>query len=113
MNGLGQKRTEAAKMEEFERKYGSVDRVLWMQRQPSVVSGKTPCVNAHIGHDGMARKSHHTTIVPLTREEHDLMNAVNGGIDTFCERYATSIEQLLAYAAEIEARWQAAPEYAW
>lgn len=105
--GLGQKRTGATKMDEFNRKYGSVDRVLWMHRQPSVVSGEMPCVNAHIGVGGMGYKADATTIVPLTKDEHDLMSQPNGGIETFCAKYSVTVEWLLEQAAAIEVRWQA------
>lgn len=113
MNGLGQKRSPETKWAEFERKYGSVDRVLWVQRQPSVISGGTPCVNAHMAHEGMGMKGHYTTIVPLTVAEHNEIEAINGGIETFCQRHGVTVEQLLDHAAEIERRWQALPEYAW
>lgn len=107
--GLGQKRPPDVRMDEFNRKYHSVERVLWVQRQPSVISGEIPCVNAHIGIEGIGRKADHDRIVPLTKREHDLMSAVNGGIGEFCLRYSVTIEWLLDQAAAIERRWQ---EYA-
>lgn len=107
--GLGQKRTEEAKAEEFARKYHSRERVLWMQRQPSIISGEVPCVNAHVGIEGIGRKADYTKIVPLTKAEHDEIEKPNGGIKTFCAKYSVSIEWLLEQAAATERRWQ---EYA-
>lgn len=56
------------------RVYSGPDRVTWIQAQPSVASGKSPCVNAHVGpkaSKGMGYKAGCEWVVPLTQEEHD------------------------------------------
>jgi hypothetical protein len=48
------------KAKEWKRAYGSEERVKWIQRQPSVVSGRRPCENAHVrtGGTGDGRPMH-------------------------------------------------------
>lgn len=86
---------------EFERAYGSEARVEWMRAQPSVVSGRTPCVNAHVKTGGMGRKADAAWIVPLTHEEHEELHRM--GVLTFERHYVIH----LASAAEaVERKWQ-------
>lgn len=64
----------AKEREEFARTYGSKERVEWTRRQPSVASGKGPCVNSHVSPGeglphGTGRKHDYKWIVPLTRDE--------------------------------------------
>lgn len=58
------------KPSEFARIYGSRERVRWVKAQPSVASGKRPCVNAHTVTGGTQYKAGFETIVPLTHYEH-------------------------------------------
>lgn len=85
--------------------YGPPERRRWIRQQPSVVSGQTPCVNAHVPPDGdlsgMGRKADYIWIVPMTYEEHEELHRV--GIETF-ER-VHDIDLRLA-AAAIEERWE-------
>jgi len=60
---------------EWERVYGSVERVRWIRESRSVASGGWPCVNAHVKPEGelpsgTGRKAGCEWIVPLTWEEH-------------------------------------------
>lgn len=105
--GLGQPHSAEAKAADFARKYGSLDRVQWVQRQPSVVSGKTPCVNAHVsphGESGVGYKADARWIVPLTDDEH--REETDDGIETFCARRGITVDQLRAFAPLTEERWQ-------
>lgn len=87
---------------EFERAYGSKERVAWIQAQPSVVSGERPCVNAHVRNGGAGRKADAKWIVPLTAQEHENYHIVG---KRFFEKWGGNIN-LDECAAVIEARWQ-------
>ena len=67
---------KARKAESFARAYGGEERVAWVQRQPSVVSGASPCVNAHVKTGGAGRKADARWIVPLTPAEHDELHRI-------------------------------------
>lgn len=93
--------------EEWARAYHSVERVNWTNAQPSVASGKGPCVNAHVDPDeglpsGVSRKGDYKWIVPLTVEEHrDQLH--QWGQDTFQRHYGI---YLPGKAREHEAKWR-------
>jgi hypothetical protein len=82
--------------------YGPPERREWMTMQPSVYSGRTPCVNAHTKNDGKSRKGHYTTIIPLTPDEHDAFDRWLAPFDKRSVR-----ERMIAYAPIIERRWLA------
>ncbi len=86
---------------EWNRAYGSQERAKWIARHPSVVSGRTPCVNAHVRTGGVGRKADAKWIVPLTFWEHNEIH--NLGQKTFERKYGID---LLAAAAKIETEWQ-------
>jgi hypothetical protein len=85
---------------EFDRKYGSEARVLWIIAQRSVVSGERPCVNAHVKGGGMGRKADFRWIVPLTAREHDELHRV--GKPAFQDKYAIDLGET---ARRIAAEW--------
>ncbi len=91
------------KIEEFERVYGSVDRVHWIKRLPSIVSGRAPCENVHVKSGGMGRKADACWIIPLTSWEHRDLH--QHGPTKFFEIYGRVID-LEAAAVETERRWQ-------
>lgn len=101
-----QARKRERRTRQWERAYGSEERVKWVQSLPSVVSGNGPCVNAHVpdpnGPSGMGRKSDARWIVPLTLAEERELHRV--GIETFQRRHRVDLQ---AKAREIEARWRA------
>lgn len=96
MKPKGHKKTE------FARKYGSVERIEWMRWQPSIISGQTPCVGAHVKSGGTGRKSDSCWIVPLTDAEHKEMDDQIGK-RAFERKYGID---LAVEAQKIEARWQ-------
>lgn len=51
--------------------YGTIARVQWVAARPCVGCGGGPCEGHHIINDGMSRKAHHSTIVPLCERCHD------------------------------------------
>ncbi len=75
---------------EWLRAYGSEERVAWIQSQPSVVSGKGPCVAAHVKTGGMGRKADARWIVPLTDAEHKELHQI--GTKSFEAKYGASLE---------------------
>ena len=92
--------------EKFEREFGSKERVEWTQQQPSVASGKRPCVNAHVDPgvglpSGTGRRGDYRWIVPVTEEEHTEMHA--HGEKTFQARYGI---YLPGKAREHQERWR-------
>lgn len=89
------------KVSEFARTYGSKARVAWVRALPSVVSGKGPCVNAHVRGDGAGRKADYCWIVPLTRDEHDGLHFV--GVRAFEHGYSVDLKEL---AAETQRAWE-------
>ena len=95
------KANPAHKAKSFERAYGGAARVEWVQRQPSVVSGASPCCNAHVKTGGAGRKADARWIVPLTREEHDELHRIG-------QRSFEAAHQVdLAHEAYVtESRWE-------
>lgn len=87
---------------EFQRIYGSKERVAWIQAQPSVVSLKCPCENVHVIGGGMARKADYKWIVPLTAEEHRELHQI--GKPAFEAKWGVDLGY---YALAIEGCWQA------
>lgn len=87
--------------EEWERSYGSVERVEWMRSRPSIVSGKKPCVNAHVRTGGMGRKADACWIVPLTYEEHEELHRI--GRWAFQAKYTIDLD---VAARMVELHWQ-------
>lgn len=86
---------------EWLRIYGGEERITWVQQQPSVASGKYPCVNAHTANGGKSRKAGYQTIVPLTWAEHQELHCI--GVDTFGLKYNVD---LVAEAVKINERWE-------
>lgn len=54
---------------EWDRIYGSQDRVRWVQDQDCIFCGATPCENAHVTNGGMGRKADAEYIVPACAGE--------------------------------------------
>jgi hypothetical protein len=71
------------------RAYDSPEFVAWIREQPSIVSGKGPCVAAHSRTGGTRRKADACWNVPLTQEEHDELH--DHGIKTFEAKYGVSL----------------------
>lgn len=89
------------KAETFTRAYGGAERVAWITRQPSVVSGEGPCVNAHVKTGGAGRKADARWVVPLTDAEHRELHQI--GQKSFEAKHAID---LAFQAAIIDARWE-------
>jgi hypothetical protein len=94
------------KASEFLRIYGTKERVEWVKSLPSIVSGRTPCVNAHTSTGGMGRKADYTTIVPLTHEEHEELH--RKGQRTFEAKYRVDLREA---AQHIERYWQSITQH--
>ena len=89
------------KAETFARAYGGAERADWITRQPSVVSGEGPCVNAHVRTGGAGRKADARWVVPLTDAEHRTLHQI--GQKSFEAKYGID----LAFLAQIiAARWE-------
>ncbi|MDA0312367.1 MAG: hypothetical protein O2992_09660 [Gemmatimonadetes bacterium] len=105
-------KTKAQKQrEEWERVYGSPERCEWTAFSPSVVSGKGPCVCAHVTPDeglpsGTGRKADHSWIVPLTWDEHNELH--QWGEKTFQAHYGVS---LAGKAREHHRKWLALQDH--
>lgn len=59
---------------EWARKYGSIERVLFVKHGGPCSTprcGGRPCDNSHYGTEGMGRKAHHTRILRQCRKCHD------------------------------------------
>ncbi len=95
------KRNPERRSAEFIRTYGSELRCRWMQAQPSVVSGRGPCVNAHIRGDGAGRKADAEWIVSLTNAEHEELHRI--GAASFEKQYGLS---LYLAAKHTERQWR-------
>jgi hypothetical protein len=91
----------ARKAREFVRCYESLERVEWIQRHPSVVSGRTPCVNAHVRGGGAGYKGASKWIVPLTDGEHDVFH--QHGKSAFEEMHGIDLDKA-AQTIEAECR---------
>ena len=81
--------------------YGPPGYVEWIQAQPSVASGKGPCVAAHTKGRGAKLKGHWSTLVPLTHEEH-AGELHQYGVPWFEACYRISLKEK---AAETVSRW--------
>lgn len=104
-------RREEKSRENWERAYCSQERVEWVRWLPSVISGKKPCVNAHVRTGGTAFKADYIWIVPMTFEEHEELH--RHGIDTFAAKYKIDLD---AAARMVEIQWQSyltQPRPAW
>lgn len=91
---------------EFQRVYGGSARCGWIAAQPSVASGRGPCVNAHVRTGGIGRKADARWIVPLTFDEHGELH--QHGIKTFERKYKID---LLEEARKTEREWQLAENH--
>lgn len=91
--------------QEWERAYESEERVKWVQDQPSVASGDTPCVNAHVpdpsGPSGMGRKADAAWVVPLTLEEERELHRI--GVQSFEEKHDVVLQE---EARRTDRRWR-------
>src|SRR5690242_8623293 len=87
---LKRERDKARRDADFLRAYGGEERVEWVKLQPSVVSGKVPCVNAHVRVGGMGMKGDYCWIVPLTDEEHRELGEC--GRASFEAKYAVDLD---------------------
>lgn len=73
------RRPKKRKPSEFARIYGSRERVRWVKSLPCLVCASlirpellsSQSDNAHTEGDGMGRKGHYTTIIPLCRSHHE------------------------------------------
>ncbi len=83
------------------RAFGSADRIAFIKGLPSVVSGKGPCVNAHVRGGGAGRRADARWIVPMTDAEHKAMHQM--GQQSFAKLHNLDLEAL---AAETERAWQ-------
>lgn len=77
---------------EFERAFGGDDHQEWIRWQPSVVSGKTPCVAAHVRGGGVSRRADARWTVPMLYVEHQQMH--NDGQDTYAARHGLDLDAL-------------------
>ena len=96
------KKSRTWKTQEWERAYGSPERVTWVKSLPCVVAGCRSfglCENAHVRGGGMSRKADARWIVPACRDHHAEMHR---GQKTFAEKYGLDLE---AIAGEIDERW--------
>lgn len=75
-----------------------------INRSPCLVAGCTqgPCENAHTKGEGMGRKGHYTTVVPLCPGHHH--ESHTAGVVTFAARYGLD---LAAEARRIATMWEA------
>lgn len=94
---------------EWERAYGSLDRVKWVQAQPCLVCGRTPSENAHIESGGTGRKADADLIVPLCTEHHTGPEGYDENKATF---EATHALDLRAEARRLDEAWEAYREAA-
>ena len=87
---------------EWERAYGSYERVWWFRQCNCLVCGRLPSQNAHTKNGGMSMKGPASSIVPLCSRHHRELH--DTGRRTFEAKYKVD----LASAAEKwDARWQA------
>lgn len=87
----------------FERAFGGEDHDEWIKWQPSVVSGKTPCVAAHVRGGGVAYRADACWTVPMTYAEHQEMH--NVGQKTYAARHGLDLDALAV------AHWAAFQHY--
>jgi hypothetical protein len=86
---------------EFQRCYGSAERVAFVQGLSCVGCGRTPCENAHSVTGGMGRKADAETIVPLCHDCHTRYDQHRTPFDV-----PECRELVKAAAAEVARRWQ-------
>lgn len=79
---------------DYARIYGSVDRVQWIAAQPSVASGRGPCVGHHVQGGGGSRKADACWIVPITASEHAELH--QHGKRWFEAKYGVNLDTLVA-----------------
>jgi hypothetical protein len=98
---------------EFRRIYGSKARMLWVKSQRCawcVMRGHLhdcgPVDNAHTENEGLSRKGHYTTIVPLGRPHHQKYDRYEHPFSSPASRLAVKY-----LAEETERRWQLYAEY--
>jgi len=94
-------RNDKRRDREWTRAYGSEERVQWVQSLPSVASGETPSVNAHVRTGGTGRKADARWIVPLTWDEHEKLHRV--GVKSFEATYGIDLE---SEARRIDKMWR-------
>jgi hypothetical protein len=98
---------------EFRRIYGSRARMLWVKSQRCawcVLRGHLhdcgPVDNAHTENEGLSRKGHYTTIVPLGRPHHEKYDRHEHPFSSPASRLAVKY-----LAEETERRWLASQLY--
>lgn len=102
---LKRKRTVAEERAKHEREYGPPGYVEWIHAQPSVASGKGPCVAAHVGNKGagVGRKADWDQTVPLLDNEHrHELHQI--GHESFEAKYDISFEEQILRTQQ---GWQA------
>ena len=92
----------------FERVYGGLARVQWMQQQRCAFCGRfptqeEPSVNMHVEGAGIAYKADADRIVPACYRCHD---EAHHGIETFCRRRGLTRAALRAMAAAYDEQWR-------
>ncbi len=96
------KRTETRRAKEWERAYGSVERVEWIAARPCLVCKKVPSENAHAVTGGMSRKANADTVLNLCRNHHRELHRT--GRRKFETKYQTG--DLLEAARLLNQKWQ-------
>ena len=87
---------------EYERTYGSVERVAWVKTQRCVISGELAddIDNMHAKGDGAGRKADYIWIVPARRKFHREAHRI--GVKSFQAKYGVDLIQL---AEETQRQW--------
>lgn len=78
--------------EEYERAFGGEVHQEWIRWQPSVVTGRTPCVAAHVRGGGIARRADACWTVPMTYFEHQRMH--NQGQESYAAEHGLDLDAL-------------------
>jgi hypothetical protein len=91
------------KAKAFARAYGGERRVRWIQAQPCILCGASPCENAHVKGGGAGRKADARWIVPLCHTHHAQLHTV--GQKSFEAAYGDSYD-LHHWAQVVDARWE-------
>ena len=94
---------------EFRRTYHSLERVRFVKNLPCCVPGceAAPSENAHVGIEGIGRKSHYTRIVPLCAVHH------RTGPDALHRIGRERFEALHGLSLHDEAEWTQSRWEAW
>lgn len=95
------KRNPARQAKDWPRKYGSLERVLFVQAMPCLKCHRVPSENAHTENEGKGRKGHHTTVVPLCTDCHTKYDRHHFPFNDDMHR-----ESVKAYAVTVEHAWQ-------